>query len=295
MLSQDFTFRTKVETANDGIEIHHRNRILMIGSCFSDNIGEKMVDGGFNCSVNPMGTLYNPASILQMLKPSIDGESLKWIHSRVENPEKAYSELQAWTAEADIVIVTFGTSYIYTLKSSGLVVANCRKMPANMFERSRLTSEGIADAWIKYVNDMHRCHGTRFIFTVSPIRHLKDGLHGNQLSKAVLLEAIEKICNGCPSLCSYFPAYEIMTDELRDYRFYADDMIHPADIAVEYIWTRFCQTYMDSSTISFAERFERLNRTLHHRPSNPDSPEYIKLINETKKQIQILKNAIQDK
>lgn len=294
MLNQDFTFRTKVKTTKDGIAICHRNRVVMLGSCFTDNIGEKMTDGGFDCTVNPMGTLYNPASILQVLNPNIDRDALEWMHSRVVNPADAYNELQSRVSEADLIIVTFGTAYVYTLKSTGKIVANCRKNPENMFERHRLSADEIADKWIECIQRQKEKNGTQFIFTVSPIRHLKDGLHENQLSKATLLLAIEKICKACPESCSYFPSYEIMIDELRDYRFYNDDMMHPSDTAIEYIWSMFCQTYMDSGTIGFIEKFERLNRTLRHRPYNPDAPEYKRLITETNKQIQILKDAIQD-
>lgn len=307
MKGHDFTFRTRVETTDGGLHISHRQHIVMLGSCFTDNIGQRMTDGGLQCMVNPLGTLYNPMSILAVMSPA---PSSDWLHSRVSNPEASFAELRRGMARADLLIVTFGTAFVYTLKSTGEVVANCKKMPAELFVRKRLSSDEIADSWIKFLTDTtgesNACgsndaeHGCavrpdmKVLFTVSPIRHVKDGLHENQLSKSTLLMAIDTICRALPDRCFYFPSYEIMMDELRDYRFYADDMMHPSDLAVDYIWTRFCQTYMNSKTIDFIESFERLNRNLRHRPSDAESPEYIRFINETNKQLNILKDAVQN-
>ena len=296
MKGQDFTFRTSVQTANDGLQIDHRNHIVMLGSCFADNVGQRMLDGGLQCTVNPLGTLYNPASILDVLGPDPSSE---WLHSRVSNPGASFAQLHAAMQEADLLIVTFGTAYVYTLKSTGEVVANCRKMPADLFSRRRLSPDEIAGSWIHFVRQLNAGERNsrpdmKVLFTVSPIRHVRDGLHENQLSKATLLMSVDAICKALPDTCRYFPSYEIMMDELRDYRFYADDMMHPSDLAVDYIWTRFCQTYMSEKTIGFIESFERLNRNLRHRPTDAGSPEYIQFINETNKQLNILKDAVQN-
>ena len=309
MKGQDYTFRTKVNTDSNGLRIDHRQHIVMLGSCFTDNIGQRMLDGGLQCVVNPLGTLYNPMSILNVLGTN---PSTEWLHSRISNPEESFDELHASMGQADLLIVTFGTAYIYTLKSTGEVVANCKKMSAGMFNRRRLSFDEIANSWIKFIsngigsagnqnvsgNNVCTAYtikpGMKVIFTVSPIRHLKDGLHENQLSKSTLLMAIDTICRALPDRCFYFPSYEIMIDELRDYRFYADDMMHPSDLAVDYIWTRFCQTFMEGKTIEFIESFERLYRNLRHRPSDANSPEYIQFINDTNKKLNILKDAVQN-
>ena len=304
MKGQDYTFRTKVETKNDGLQISHRHHVVMLGSCFTDNIGQRMTDGGMQCVVNPFGTLYNPVSILNAMAPD---PSTEWIHSRVSDPEASFAQLRQGLELCDLLIVTFGTAFVYQLKSTGEVVANCKKMPADLFTRRRLSSDEIADSWIKFISEgsvasdavgNEKGHvigpNAKVLFTVSPIRHIKDGLHENQLSKSTLLMAIDTICRVLPERCFYFPSYEIMMDELRDYRFYADDMMHPSDLAIDYIWTRFCQTYMDGKTIDFIESFERLNRNLRHRPSDASSPEYIRFINETNKQLNILKDAVQN-
>lgn len=297
MKGQDYTFRTKVETRSDGLEISHRQKVVMLGSCFTDNIGQRMLNAGFQCLVNPLGTLYNPLSIHGVMQAS---PSLSWLHSKVVDPAASLADLQRTLHTADVLIVTFGTAYVYSLKSTGEVVANCKKMPADLFDRRRVSFDEIADLWIDFLTKPAENGGVdgssipSVVFTVSPIRHLKDGLHENQLSKATLLMAIDHICHALPGRCHYFPAYEIMLDELRDYRFYADDMMHPSDLAVDYIWTRFCQTYMNAKTIDFIERFERLNRNLQHRPSDAESPEYIEFINTTNNQLRILKDAVQN-
>lgn len=176
------------------------------------------------------------------------------------------------------------------------MVANCKKYDASLFCRERISQDEIADVWIDIITKQIQCKkgkDIRFIFTVSPIRHLKDGLHENQLSKSTLLLAIDKICKAFPQNCTYFPSYEIVIDELRDYRFYADDMMHPSQLAIDYIWDRFNLAYMDKETSDYISKFEKLNKTLSHRPSNPNDQEYITLINETNKKIQELRHAIQ--
>lgn len=299
-MKTDYSFRTHVEIKKQDLTINHRQTILLLGSCFTDNIGEKMLKGGFNCYVNPIGTLYNPLSIAKAFTLDLPDEIdnyCSWLHSRVNNPIEEFHKLQSVIKEeADLFIITFGTAFVYRLKSTGEVVANCKKSDESLFNRERISQDEIADVWIDIIKkriQSNKGKDIRFIFTVSPIRHLKDGLHENQLSKSTLLLAIDRICNAFPQNCTYFPSYEIVIDELRDYRFYADDMMHPSQLAIDYIWDRFNLAYMNKETSDYISKFEKLNKTLSHRPTNPNDQEYITLINETNKKIQELRHAIQ--
>ena len=253
-------------------------KVLLVGSCFADAIGEKMVRGGFEAMVNPFGTLYNPASIAASLLRSIsekeysadsaeliqsesDGMWHSWMHhssfssldvaTLVERINGTTHCVADFLREADVLIVTMGTAIIYRLKETGMLVANCHKQLDSLFVRERLNSYDIVDQWEMLLQLLESVNPKlKVIFTVSPIRHKRDGYHVNQVSKGILLQGVDEIVNGksSNSQCFYFPSYEIMMDELRDYRFYADDMIHPSEKAVEYIWQRFQDTYFDNKT-----------------------------------------------
>ena len=234
-------------------KIGYEDKILLLGSCFSDEIGEQMTQRGLQVTCNPFGTLYNPLSISQALQmtavPELvvhDGLWHSMAHhgsfsrSTKEEAEQAVlasiETMQMALQEATVVIVTFGTAWVYEM--NGEIVGNCHKLPESSFTRRRLTVEEIETAWrpiLEQYSDKH------WLFTVSPIRHIKDGLHENQLSKATLLMAVEQ-------LGDYFPSYEIVLDELRDYRFYADDLVHPSSLAVQYVWERFIDTFCTPQT-----------------------------------------------
>lgn len=242
-------------------KIGYEDKILMLGSCFSDEIGAQMQQRYLQVTCNPFGTLYNPLSIAQALTMTevpelVEHEGLwhsmahhgSFSRASKEEAEQAVrasiKTMQHALDEASVVIVTFGTAWVYEMKGEGLpvtgygVVGNCHKLPERCFVRRRLTVEEIVDSWkpiLEKYSDKH------WLFTVSPIRHIKDGLHENQLSKATLLQSVEQ-------LGDYFPSYEIMLDELRDYRFYADDLVHPSSLAVNYIWERFVDTYCTNQT-----------------------------------------------
>lgn len=240
-------------------KIGYEDKILMVGSCFSDEIGEQMKQRYLDVVCNPFGTLYNPLSIAQALNMNempelIEHEGL-WHsmahHGSLSRADKHEAEeairgsieaMQKALCEANVVIVTFGTSWVYEM--NGAIVGNCHKLPESCFTRRRLSVEEIVAAWkpiLEKYSDKH------WLFTVSPIRHIKDGLHENQLSKATLLLALGTIRNQLSAI-SYFPSYEIMLDELRDYRFYADDLVHPSSLAVNYIWERFVDTFCTNQT-----------------------------------------------
>ena len=249
----------------------------MLGSCFSDEIGRQMEERKMAVTCNPFGTLYNPLSIAQAIQktelPALieyDGLWHSMAHhgsfSRTtkEEAEKAVANsietMQRALAEATVVIVTFGTAWVYEM--DGKVVGNCHKMPEKNFTRRRLSVEEIIDAWQPV---LAQYPDKKWLFTVSPIRHIRDGLHENQLSKATLLMAVEAIRSQYSAI-SYFPSYEILLDELRDYRFFADDLVHPSTLAVEYIWERFCETFCTSQTINAMNIAHKEWKFDHHRP-----------------------------
>lgn len=237
--------------------IGYGDRVLLLGSCFSDEIGRQMQMYNLPALSNPSGTLYNPISILNALRED-------------EPVMRAFDR-------ADVVIVTLGTAWVY--ERDGRVVANCQKLPASLFHRRRLTVDEIVEAW-RPMLEQHA--DKRWIFTVSPIRHRKDGLHENQLSKAILLLAVERLS------AEYFPSYEILLDELRDYRYYGDDMAHPSSLAVEYIFERFCDTYYSASTREQMREWHGLYLDEHHRLLHPDSDESRAFVERTRLKRQML-------
>lgn len=239
---------TKVALKPSDQPITYDDRILMVGSCFSDEVARKLGECYFRVDANPFGTLYNPVSILHHLADEV-------------------------LSNYSVVIVTFGTAWVYVDRATNKVVDNCRKRPASDFIRQRLTTDEIVAAWRPLVEQHPE---QRFIFTVSPIRHVKDGLHENDLSKAILLLAIEQLTNSQQPIANsrYFPSYEILLDELRDYRFYAEDLKHPSAQAVNYIFERFAETYLYTpETKQTMNELHALWLDKHHRLLNPDSPE----------------------
>ena len=180
------------------------------------------------------------------------------------------------------MIVTFGTAWVYKLKSNGQIVANCHKLPEKMFEREMLSVQDITEDWKQVLRSLWEQNPElKLLFTVSPIRHWKDGAHGNQLSKATLLLAIEELQKEFPKQIFYFPAYEIMMDELRDYRFYADDMLHPSALAVEYIWQRFTESMLSDESKGILKEWGEIQKALNHKPFQPESEAYKQFISQT--------------
>ena len=266
--------QTIVDIAPSDWKIGYEDKILMMGSCFADEIGAQMMQRALQVTCNPFGTLYNPLSIAQAINLSITNDSLPLVeyeglwhsmahhgsfsHAAKEETEQAVrasiETLQNALKKATVVIITFGTAWVYEM--NGEIVGNCHKLPESTFTRRRLSVEEIVAAWKPI---LERYPDKHWLFTVSPIRHIKDGLHENQLSKATLLQAVEQ-------LGDYFPSYEIMLDELRDYRFYADDLVHPSSLAVNYIWERFIDTFCTPQTRNeMTLQLKRWKQT-QHRP-----------------------------
>ena len=284
--------QTTVDIQPSAWKIGYEDKILLLGSCFSDEIGEQMKQRYLHVTCNPFGTLYNPISIANAITmnevPELvlhDGLWHAMSHhgsfSRANEKEAraavaaSVETMQRALEEATVVIVTFGTAWVYEM--NGEVVGNCHKLPDSMFTRRRLTVEEIVAAWQPI---LARYPDTHWLFTVSPIRHIKDGLHENQLSKATLLQAIEQLIqsdnkssNRQSSNRQYFPSYEILLDELRDYRFYADDLVHPSKLAVNCIWERLVDTYCTNQTKNeMMLQHKRWKQTQHiplHDNNNP--------------------------
>ena len=271
-------WRTEIEIPKSRWQIEPDNRILLVGSCFTDSIGQKMQAHGLHAPTNPTGVLYNPLSIVQSLNGDMRVELVEHDglyhsmshHSSFSGTDseqvlrrclQSQAELHQALAEADVVFVTFGTAYVYF--RDGQVVANCHKLPESEFVRRRLSVQEILTAWRPLIRTMPDKH---WVFTVSPIRHQRDGMHQNQLSKATLLLAIEQLQQAFPEQVTYFPAYEIVLDELRDYRFYADDLVHPSAAAVDYIWQRLCDTFVSPETCAKMQNNYRQWLRSQHRP-----------------------------
>ncbi|MBD5370801.1 MAG: GSCFA domain-containing protein [Bacteroides sp.] len=286
-------FRTEYTAHPACTLLDPRQPVVLVGSCFTDNIGERMRFCRWEAYPNVTGVLYNPASIANILRLACfgryraeelarsivgrDGLWMSWLADSgctTRSPSETgrrltarLDELRERLAVASTLIVTFGTAWIYELRDrAGYVVANCHKFPAAAFERRRLSVSEITAEWNEVMRRLSEAYPRlRVIFTVSPVRHLKDGFEGNSRSKAILQLACEEICAANPG-AEYFPAFEIMTDDLRDYRFYAADMLHPSPQAVGYIWEKFCERYLSPASRAILAEGERLTRRLGHRP-----------------------------
>ena len=264
-------FRTKIDIERSASQIAPCARMLFVGSCFADSIGKRFEEERFPVTVNPFGTMYNPVSVWHTVEKVLAnddaGEKTEW------------------------VFITLGTNHIYILKETGEVVDNCQKRPQRLFEERAMTVDECAQ-WLQRSVDAltARDAETHIVFTVSPIRYRKYGYHESQLSKATLLLAVDKVLeqNKQKGTLSYFPAYEIVNDELRDYRFYAEDMIHPSGQAVEYIWERLVDTYFSDDAKHYLEEWRPLKEALGHRPFNAESEEYRLFMQKTREKIAAL-------
>lgn len=306
---------TPVILPKSSFEITHKSNIMLLGSCFVQNIGLRMQSYKFNIETNPFGITYNPLSIATVLQRAISNEKFT-PHSPeiIENGEQWHSLLHHGDFSrhikeellvsinsalqianmrirmADTLIITFGTAYVYERKIDGMVVSNCHKLPGNYFTRRLLSVDEITQAMNAALAPITGYNpNIRIIFTISPIRHLRDGAHDNQISKATLLLATERLQKQLKQNCTYFPSYEIVLDELRDYRFYAEDMAHPSPVAVEYIWEKFADTYISNSSRTLCRTIEDINRALAHKPFDATSNAYKDFLRTTLKKIDAVK------
>lgn len=285
-------FRTEYKATPSILKLDPTCPIVLVGSCFAANMAAKMNECMWN-AFNGVGTLYNPMSIAKVLELLVFtkdymseletslfeayGKMHSWLfdsHFSACSKERLINEIHDCRAvllsslkQAQALVVTFGTSWCYELADKeDYIVANCHKMPARIFSRKRMSIEAIATLWINMCQRLQQKYPElSIIFTVSPVRHLKDGFEGNTLSKATLHLAVEQICENLER-CHYFPAYELVCDDLRDYRFYASDLVHPSESAVEYIWEVFCDTFIDDSGKDMLKEGKKKFKALNHRP-----------------------------
>ena len=244
-------FRTIVDIPKSCFSIDPFARMLFVGSCFADNMGKKFTAEKFNTLVNPYGVMYNPASV--------------------------YHTIQRISFVPDYAILTLGTNRVYILKETNEIVDNCRKQPQNLFREEQLSIEECVNYLSLAIDRLIELNkDIKIIVTISPIRYAKYGFHGSQLSKATLLLASQQLLERYPGRVEYFPAYEIVNDELRDYRFYATDMLHPTEQAVDYIWERFSDTYFSQSTADFITEWRPLKQALAHKVLDATSNDFMK-------------------
>lgn len=257
-------FRTIVNIPRPTFELEPCERILFVGSCFADNIGKRFEEEKFRAMVNPFGVMYNPVSVLHTVR-------------KVANHT------------FDTAVFTLGTNHVYVERATGEIVDNCQKRPQREFEERKLTVEECADALREAITLLRQANPkVNIIITVSPIRYAKYGYHGSQLSKAVLLLATDKVIKEEGERVYYFPAYEIVNDELRDYRFYKADMLHPNEQAVEYIWEQLVATCFSAEAKQFLEEWRPIKEALAHRPFHPEAAAYQDFIKKTKEKAKML-------
>lgn len=300
-------FKTTIDIPHSLFEISHAQNGIAIGSCFTTNIGNRLQAAKFPILVNPLGTVYNPISVAQTIdlllgEIPFDEQQIffangvwqsYYLHTSFSSVEKqevlcSFNSVKKTFTEKfqniDYLILTLGTAWIYELKESGLIVNNCHKTPASQFIRRKLSVDECVSVLETTISRLRKqSPDLQVIFTVSPIRHWKDGAHENQVSKSTLFLAIDELQKSTQNI-HYFPAYELLMDDLRDYRFYDDDMLHPSATAIEYIWEKFSETYFSSETKSLIHTIEGIQKALAHRPFNAESPEYKSFIEKTKVQ-----------
>jgi hypothetical protein len=298
-------FRTKVDVKPFPFGINYITPTMFLGSCFSENIGNMLATRKFPVLVNPFGVVYNPQSVGLVLNRIITGELYQesnlinhnnfWLsvdhHTSFSNPNRelcinginsSLANAHQFWEQTQCLAITFGTARVYNLKKSGKPVANCHKIPAKEFTHTLLSVDEIVGYWHTLIAKMLTLNpNLKIIFTVSPVRHWKDGAVGNQVSKSTLILAVNQLVNHFPQNVFYFPAYEIMMDDLRDYRFYADDMLHPSSLAISYIWDQFKKAVVSHDAQLLSAEIEKIILAVNHKPFNVNTKEYKQFVSTT--------------
>ncbi|SNS79818.1 GSCFA family protein [Ekhidna lutea] len=302
-------FKIDFNIPESSTKINLKDSIFLIGSCFSNEIGKTLTENKLQSLSNPFGTIYNPYSIFNLLSNSaeandvIESQSVfyHWdAHGEISGLsesetisvfEKRNKESQAFLKNCNWLIITLGTAIVYE-NQAGHIVANCHKVPAGNFKKRYLNQEEIISQYSSlhsYLNDINP--DLKIVFTVSPVRHIRDGLVENNRSKAILIDAIHTITSQYKNT-SYFPSYEIVVDELRDYRFFKTDRVHPTEEATEYVWNQFVQTYFDSETQDFLQEWNKLKAAIHHRPFQPESKSHQAFLKSTLEKLKKLNEKV---
>jgi len=294
---QEHLFRTKVDIPKWDKPMSVSDHVVFLGSCFAQYMGERFQSFGLHALCNPLGVLYNPESIRLQVHAALHCDEVNiplfriddewrcwWAGTQISGSsekeckdavEGALQMLRLSILSADYLFVTLGTNVCYQLKDNGLVVANCHKAPGKMFSEEWMPLPDCIKSLMDLVDDVHEQNpDLKLVFTISPFRYAKYGYHGNQLAKSALMLAVEEVRKTYPVQVSYFPAYEIMMDELRDYRFYTEDMLHPSGVAVDYIWDCLVKTAMSDTMQEYLQEYAPIRGGLFHKPSKPDSEVY---------------------
>lgn len=307
-------FRTVVAAPKPGFQISHQNSLVSIGSCFSENIGKKFQENKFRININPFGQQYNPFSIanaihLLLSKKPFTENDLVWhdelwhsfahhgSYSKADKAEmlrninteliKAADDLM----NADVLFLTFGTAHVFELKETGRIVSNCHKMPAGLFSQRLLTPQEIVSELSNAIQELRSANQQlKIVLTVSPVRYFAFGHFENSVSKAHLFTAIYQLQKKYPHLY-YFPAYEMVIDDLRDYRFYAEDMLHPNYQATDYVWQKLCETLLHKSSLNLMKEIKEIINAARHRPRNPNTQAHRKFIEKYLERINTLKQV----
>ncbi|MEO9967238.1 MAG: GSCFA domain-containing protein [Reichenbachiella sp.] len=289
-------FRTEYHPKPTSLQINHSDRLFTVGSCFSETIGQRLHNSKFSVDVNPFGTVYNPMSIFKLLTScEIDERKLvevggQYYHHDFHSKFTARDEETLMTLlslvrnesveklkQASFLFITLGTAYVYELKSTNEIVSNCHKVPQREFDKRLLTLDEMSSAFQEFKAKLEAINpDLKIIFTLSPVRHIKDGLVENQLSKSILRVCCHEWSKS--SSMSYFPSYEMMIDDLRDYRFYKNDMIHPSEMAEDYLWEKFQLAYFSNQTQIMLTEWDKIRAALSHRPFNPMSDNHQKFL-----------------
>ncbi|MBF4508726.1 GSCFA domain-containing protein [Flavobacterium sp. JLP] len=308
-------FRTQIPISKSSATIDYNSELLSFGSCFAENMAEKFDYFKFQNQTNPFGIIFNPVSIEKIIARTVRKELFtekdvffyneRWhsfeVHSDLSNSDreelletlnKAIEETNKQLQEVTHIIITYGTSWIYRNIESDEIVANCHKVPQKQFSKELLSVDVIQKSIQNTIDVIQSINPkVNFIFTVSPVRHIKDGFAENQLSKSHLFSALHQVLKTHNSKLiphNYFPSYEIMMDELRDYRFYAEDMLHPNQVAIDYIWNRFSENYISENSISIMQEVDEIQKSLRHRSFNPDSEQHQKFLEKLQQKINLL-------
>ncbi|MCW5908870.1 MAG: GSCFA domain-containing protein [Chitinophagales bacterium] len=306
------SFRTVVTAAKQNFQISHQSRLVSIGSCFSENIGKKFQENKFRININPFGQQYNPLSIAHAInlllenKPFTERDLVQhdelWHsfahHGSYSKTNKA-EMLSSLNAElnkaaddllsADILFLTFGTAHVFELNETGKVVSNCHKMPAGLFNQRLLTPQEIVEELGSTLQKLHTANRQlKTVLTVSPVRYFAFGHYENSVSKAHLFTAMHQLQQQQPDLY-YFPAYEMVIDDLRDYRFYAEDMLHPNRQATEYVWERLCETLLHKNSLNLIKEIAEVVNAANHRPRNSNTEAHRKFVEKYLERIKALK------
>ena len=315
-------FTTKIPIQKSTFPIDYDSKIMLLGSCFAENMGEKFEYFKFQTIVNPFGIIFNPVSLEKLIRRSIEKRKFTendiffhndlWhcfeVHSELSNSDKdvfleSLNDLIRSTnkqlSDSTHIIITLGTSWVYQNIASNEIVANCHKVLQKQFTKELLSILQIEESLESIISLVHSVNpNCKFIFTVSPVRHIKDGFVENTLSKAHLIAAIHSVLNRKFSTSLelttqnniYFPAYEIMMDELRDYRFYAEDMLHPSQTAIDYIWIQFFENYISESQFGLMNDICSIQKGLKHRPFNPNTESHQKFLHQLELKIKTIQN-----